>query len=1000
VKVPHIFNEKSYMERTCKRSCGALNHHWSNNADVRWRIDALARGLGADLPRPFQTPYMPGLTVLIPHYGESILTLREELFQERKNDIVPLIDWVKEKYGDEFSHLTRRMQARANWPAVGSQWDAYTEAQWENISAWSSMRMQTLWRTVAGMCLYHPALQAHYEAQGDLESALGKPDVWDPTDCFTCLVSMQMYKFFDATQLKQTNRMLAKFPSCLKIAFIDCEGKGLGGAFDRVHPRQHRRYYSCLIDAACKEESCGTRKPRFRLELPGYPILGDGKGDNQNHAIPFMRGTFAQCIDANQGAYFEQMMLLPCALGEFRSEKPWDGRSKRIVGFPEHVTSDIGSIGDFAASAEVAFGTILQRSYTALGARMHYGHPDIMNKSYIMQQGGVSKATKTLNLSEDIFAGMDFTLRGEGREIHHCEYFHLAKGRDLGFNTVLGFFSKLSSGTGEQIITRQAFRLGQVLRLPEALSFYYAHAGYYITQFLVSWSMPLLVFVWLLVLLSDCEGSAFDSFQHSSKGEVLASTIVARALAVPFSWLMIVFLIANSLPLFIEICCQQGLKMGVKRILVQLSTLSPLFFVFQAKVIGHYVVKELRSGGATYINTGRGLPTERRPFIGEAAAAGFRLKKVGGLYLDYAAISFYDGASLLVGGALVLVTGGTAALSCGWVWCSVGLTAISWLFAPFVFNPYQFVSHHFMEDLRCLIAFFVEDNGRHWKEWYDHAQAKPDDRLGVSLLVPSLFLIALCTTINFKLRAFAVLFSESLSKTALHALMHSPPVSLSLFYCLFVVIAESWVGMLSRTRASACGDAPARSSADEEAPHTGSVDHMVGPARPPRAMSFRRKCVEALGCSLSIPLALSSLLVMVLDGTEALLALRLFMVSGWSRTVIAGLLLKWGLLQLCLLLCESFLCTKCCGGFTRLLQLWVQAHRMARDALTSSLVILAMVPFVLLNRLNDCLCPGYSMHQLLLYRDPGHLARQEGIERKKGASFLMRGASTWTIESI
>merc|ERR1719277_2268521 len=120
-----------------------------------------------------------------------------------------------------------------------------------------------------------------------------------------------------------------------------------------------------------------------------------------------------------------------------------------------------------------AFGTILQRTYAALGARMHYGHPDIMNKLFMMQQGGVSKATKTLNLSEDIFAGMDFTLRGNGRTIHHQEYFHLAKGRDLGFNTVLGFFSKLASGTGEQVITRQAFRLGQVLPLPEALTFYY-----------------------------------------------------------------------------------------------------------------------------------------------------------------------------------------------------------------------------------------------------------------------------------------------------------------------------------------------------------------------------------------------------------------------------------------------------------------------------------------------------------------------------------------------
>ena len=66
-----------------------------------------------------------------------------------------------------------------------------------------------------------------------------------------------------------------------------------------------------------------------------------------------------------------------------------------------NASGDIGSIGDFAASAEVAFGTILQRTYAlklhcplcavvlassdsleaVLGARMHYGHPDIMNKS-------------------------------------------------------------------------------------------------------------------------------------------------------------------------------------------------------------------------------------------------------------------------------------------------------------------------------------------------------------------------------------------------------------------------------------------------------------------------------------------------------------------------------------------------------------------------------------------------------------------------------------------
>merc|ERR1712176_898911 len=191
------------------------------------------------------------------------------------------------------------------------------------------------------------------------------------------------------------------------------------------------------------------------------------------------------------------MILLPVALAEFRSHSRGDGGGKRIIGLPEHITSDIGSVGHMAASAELAFGTILQRTYAVLGARMHYGHPDLMNKLYMMQQGGVSKATKTLNLSEDIFAGMDFTLRGEGRSIRHCDYFHLAKGRDLGFNTVLLFFSKLSSGAGEQAISRQMFRLGNTLGLAESLTFWYAHVGHYMTQWLISMSMPMLAVVWL-----------------------------------------------------------------------------------------------------------------------------------------------------------------------------------------------------------------------------------------------------------------------------------------------------------------------------------------------------------------------------------------------------------------------------------------------------------------------------------------------------------------------
>lgn len=38
--------------------------------------------------------------------------------------------------------------------------------------------------------------------------------------------------------------------------------------------------------------------------------------------------------------------------------------------------------------------------------RFHYGHPDVFDRLFHLTRGGVSKASKIINLSEDIFAGM------------------------------------------------------------------------------------------------------------------------------------------------------------------------------------------------------------------------------------------------------------------------------------------------------------------------------------------------------------------------------------------------------------------------------------------------------------------------------------------------------------------------------------------------------------------------------------------------------------------
>lgn len=44
--------------------------------------------------------------------------------------------------------------------------------------------------------------------------------------------------------------------------------------------------------------------------------------------------------------------------------------------------------------------------------RFHYGHPDVFDRMSAITMGGVSKACKGIHLSEDIFAGFNYVLRG------------------------------------------------------------------------------------------------------------------------------------------------------------------------------------------------------------------------------------------------------------------------------------------------------------------------------------------------------------------------------------------------------------------------------------------------------------------------------------------------------------------------------------------------------------------------------------------------------------
>lgn len=136
--------------------------------------------------------------------------------------------------------------------------------------------------------------------------------------------------------------------------------------------------------------------------------------------------------------------------------------------------------------------------------RFHYGHPDIFDRLFHITRGGISKASKTINLSEDIFSGtcisyttctfpltcqhlqnllfLGFNSTMRGGNVTHHEYIQVGKGRDVGMNQISSFEAKVANGNGEQTLSRDIYRLGRRFDFYRMLSFYFTTVGFYFSS--------------------------------------------------------------------------------------------------------------------------------------------------------------------------------------------------------------------------------------------------------------------------------------------------------------------------------------------------------------------------------------------------------------------------------------------------------------------------------------------------------------------------------------
>ncbi|KAH9720648.1 callose synthase 10 [Citrus sinensis] len=460
------------------------------NLEARRRLEFFSNSLFMDMPPAKPVCEMIPFSVFTPYYSETVLYSTSEL-QKENEDGISILFYLQKIFPDEWENFLERIGRGESAGGVDLQENSTDSLE---LRFWASYRGQTLARTVRGMMYYRRALMLQsylerrpigvtdYSRSGLLPTqgfALSHEARAQSDLKFTYVVSCQIYG-----QQKQR-----KAPEAADIALLLQRNEALRVAFIHVEDssaadgKVSKEFFSKLV----KADIHGKDQEIYSIRLPGDPKLGEGKPENQNHAIIFTRGEAIQTIDMNQDNYLEEAMKMRNLLEEFRTDhgiRPPSILGCFIFGLV-HVQSrnelcDIGPtrVGKSFEVSGLLPVYLLCRKSIQTRVRMHYGHPDVFDRIFHITRGGISKASRVINISEDIYAGFNSTLR-QGNVTHH-EYIQVGKGRDVGLNQIALFEGKVAGGNGEQVLSRDVYRLGQLFDFFRMLSFYFTTVGYYL----------------------------------------------------------------------------------------------------------------------------------------------------------------------------------------------------------------------------------------------------------------------------------------------------------------------------------------------------------------------------------------------------------------------------------------------------------------------------------------------------------------------------------------
>uniref|UniRef100_A0A6B2L105 Glycosyl transferase 48 domain-containing protein n=1 Tax=Arcella intermedia TaxID=1963864 RepID=A0A6B2L105_9EUKA len=233
------------------------------------------------------------------------------------------------------------------------------------------------------------------------------------------------------------------------------------------------------------------------------------------------------------------------------------------------------------------------RTYSDLGIRLHYGHPDVFHAPWASAHSGLSKVNPDINTSEDVFAG--FMTMSCNENTKHLEHIQFQKGRETGLANMSSFDTKISQGNAGILRSRDLYYLMERHDYITNFLLFQGVSGHFTTISLMMWSMRLYIGLLFLVCLSGASLKSFGGLTYSTE------------------WLFHAGL-TTIIPLVVEFLVEYGPVIGLLQTLFFLPV-STMIYLFQMQTKHEAFIKGIVTGKAVHIDTGRGLAIYRIPMV-------------------------------------------------------------------------------------------------------------------------------------------------------------------------------------------------------------------------------------------------------------------------------------------------------------------------------------------------------------------------------------------------